>query len=215
MGSAARWACGAPARQLLCCISADFPKDKEQSSAPRCPRKDPGPQWTISPQQSPKVKTRAFFGSGTQFWLAACLVLGLWVANESLLGFSYKIKFLVKTPFNRPPPRTLIPFCSFFPTDRSKRDAAFVQRKAERAAMRAHLREKYQLPKSRTDKKQMEAAGGQVTFPQDLLAIVKSKATSDAGSLFPGFGDLDFSSFRMTAQNAMRSWQHPVQCPVM
>ncbi|XP_015275124.1 PREDICTED: complexin-3-like [Gekko japonicus] len=151
MESAAKLACGAPARQLLCCISADFPRDKE-SRAPPCPSQDRGPQrpqWMISPKQ------------------------------------------------------------------KNKRDTAFAQRKAERAAMRAQLREKYQLPKSRTDKKQMEAAGGKLTFPQDLLAIVKSKATSDAGSLFPSFSDLDFGSFQMTARNAMRSLQHPVQCPVM
>ncbi|XP_077178555.1 complexin-3-like [Paroedura picta] len=151
MGSAAKWACGAPARQLLCCISADFPRDKE-SRASRCPSQDRGqqrPQWVTSPKQ------------------------------------------------------------------KNKRDATFTQRKAERAAMRAHLREKYQLPKNRMDKKQMEAAGGKVTVPQDLLAIVKSKASSDTGSFFSGFSDLDFSSFRTTAQNAMRSLQHPVQCPVM
>ncbi|KAL8184493.1 UNVERIFIED_CONTAM: hypothetical protein K2H54_018350 [Gekko kuhli] len=116
---------------------------------------------------------------------------------------------------DQPEAEALMPFCSFSPTDRNKRDADFAQRKAERAAMRAHLREKYQLPKSRTDKKQMEAVGGKVTVPQDLLAIVKSKTTSDAGSLFPSFSDLNFSSFQMTARNAMRSLQHPVQCPVM
>ncbi|XP_048366588.1 complexin-3-like [Sphaerodactylus townsendi] len=144
MGSTTKSACGVPARQLLCCISGDFPREKD-SSVPQCPSKNP-PQWNFSPKQ------------------------------------------------------------------KSNRDAVFVQKKAERAAMRAHLREKYQLPRSRKDKKQVEAAGQKVTLPQDLLAIVKSKAPSEAGSLFPS---LDFSSFRMTAQNAVQSLQQPIQCPIM
>nr|XP_056708425.1 complexin-3-like [Euleptes europaea] len=149
MGSSVKLACGAPARQLLCCISADFPRDKDSSIRPSKDRGQQRPQWTNSPKQ------------------------------------------------------------------KSKREEVFTQKKAERAAMRAHLREKYQLPKSRTDKKQMAAAGGKLALPKDLLAIVKPKGPSEAGSLFPSLGDLDFSSFRMTAQNAMRSLQRPVQCPVM
>ncbi|XP_054850327.1 complexin-3-like [Eublepharis macularius] len=148
MGSAVKLACGAPAKQLLCCISADFPRDKD-SSVPRFPSKDRGQQ------------------------------------QHQRVVISQK--------------------------HTSKRDAVFVQRKAERAAMRAELREKYQLPKSRIDKKQMRAAKGN----KNLLAIVKSKDTSDTSSFFPSFSGLDFSSFRMTAQNAMQSLPRPVQCPVM
>ncbi|XP_053133718.1 complexin-3-like [Hemicordylus capensis] len=137
---------GVPAKQLLCCISAEFPKEKEPSR-PTCPSKGQALQL---PQKQ-----------------------------------------------------------------KGKRDTAFAQRKAERAAMRVHLREKYQLPKNRTDKKQLEAARGKPKLPHDLLAIVKPKATSESGSIFSSFGDLDFGSLRTTAQNAVQSLQRPVQCPVM
>ncbi|XP_063002057.1 complexin-3-like [Elgaria multicarinata webbii] len=146
MGSAVKSAFGGPARQLLCCISADFAKEKD-SGTPRCLRRDRAPQQ-VQKQQN-------------------------------------------------------------------KRDAVFAQHKAERASMRAHLREKYQLPKNRTDKKQLEAAGVKTKLPQDLLAIVNPKAASEPGSIFPNLGGLDFSAWRTTAESAMHSLQRPVQCPVM
>ncbi|XP_066466261.1 complexin-4-like [Tiliqua scincoides] len=146
MESTAKSIFGAPARQLLCCISADFPKEKE-ISIPRCPNQGRG--------QQPSQKQT------------------------------------------------------------SKRDLAFVRQKAERAAMRAHLREKYQLPKNRIDKKQLEATGGEIKLPQDLLAIMKSTGPSAPGSIFTNLGNLDFSSLRMTAGNAVQALQRPVQCPVM
>uniref|UniRef100_A0A803TY07 Uncharacterized protein n=1 Tax=Anolis carolinensis TaxID=28377 RepID=A0A803TY07_ANOCA len=97
----------------------------------------------------------------------------------------------------------------------TKRESAFAQRKAERASMRAHLREKYQLPKNRTDRKQLEAAGGKAKLPRDLLAIVKPKDPSEGGSIFSAWSGLDFSSLRVTAESAVESLKRPVQCPVM
>ncbi|XP_039368379.1 uncharacterized protein LOC120390125 [Mauremys reevesii] len=44
---------------------------------------------------------------------------------------------------------------------KSKRDVVYPQRKAERAAIRTHIREKYQLPKNKVDKKQLEVTGGE------------------------------------------------------
>ncbi|XP_033030052.1 complexin-3-like [Lacerta agilis] len=154
MGSAVKSAFGVPARQLLCCVSADFPREKDISS-PRCHSKNRA-------QQHPARKKPV---------------------NEK---------------------------------QKSKRDAAFAQQKAERATMRAHLRQKYQLPKNRTDKKQLEAVGSKTKLPQDLLAIVKPKAATDPTSIFSSFGGLDFSALRVTAASAVQSLQRPVmQCPVM
>ncbi|XP_028564793.2 complexin-3-like [Podarcis muralis] len=152
MESAVKSAFGVPARQLLCCVSADFPREKGISSQ-RCHSKNRA--------QPPALKK----------------------------PISEKHK--------------------------SKRDAAFAQQKAERATMRAHLRQKYQLPKNRTDKKQLEAVGNKTKLPQDLLAIVKPKATTDPSSIFSSLGGLDFSALRVTAASAVQSLQRPVQCPIM
>ncbi|XP_060614120.1 complexin-3-like [Anolis sagrei] len=144
MGSTVKF--GAPAKQLLCCISKDVPRERETDA----------PKYFSC--------NRTFQGSQKQ---------------------------------------------------QTKRESAFAQRKAERASMRAHLREKYQLPKNRTDRKQLEAAGGKTKLPQDLLAIVKPKDTSEPGSIFSAWAGLDFSSLRITAESAVESLKRPVQCPVM
>ncbi|XP_044304636.1 uncharacterized protein LOC123032640 [Varanus komodoensis] len=146
MGSTVKPRFGGPGRQLLCCVSADFPKEQD-SGAPRCLHRGK------APEQAQK--------------------------------------------------------------QRSKRDAAFAQRKAERASMRAQLREKYQLPKNPIDKKQLEVAGAKTKLPPDLLAIMKPKAASEPGSIFPSFSGLDLSAWRTTAESAVRSLPRPVQCPVM
>ncbi|XP_042294858.1 complexin-3-like isoform X2 [Sceloporus undulatus] len=146
MESVVKSAFAAPAKQLMCCISADFPKEK-----------DPGTPRYFSRDRKPQMSQK----------------------------------------------------------QQNKREAAFVQRKAERASMRAHLREKYHLPKNRTDKKQLEMAGGKTKLPQDLLVIVKPKASSESGSIFSTWRGLDFSSLRITAENAVESLKQPVQCPVM
>ncbi|KAJ7307355.1 hypothetical protein JRQ81_009367 [Phrynocephalus forsythii] len=152
MGSMAKSVFGVPAKQLLCCVSPDFPKENN----PRLP------------------------------------------------------KSLHRSPFPPLPPKQ--------PSQKQKdkRDAAFARRKAERASMRAQLREKYQLPKNRKDKKDLEVAGAKTKLPPDLLAIVRPTAAPDSGSIFSSWGTLDFSALRATAENAMQSLQGPVrQCPVM
>ncbi|XP_034953850.1 complexin-3-like [Zootoca vivipara] len=151
MESAVKSAFGVPARQLLCCVSADFPREKDISSQ-RCHKN----------RAQPPAR---------------------------------------KKPINE--------------KQKSKRDAAFAQQKAERASMRAHLRQKYQLPKNRSDKKQLEAVGSKTKLPRDLLAIVNPKAATDPSSIFSSFGGLDFSALRVTAASAVQSLQRPVQCPVM
>ncbi|XP_072862360.1 complexin-4 isoform X1 [Chlorocebus sabaeus] len=53
-----------------------------------------------------------------------------------------------------------------------ERDAAFTQKKAERACLRVHLREKYRLPKSEMDENQIQMAGDDVDLPEDLRKMV-------------------------------------------
>ncbi|XP_055962965.1 complexin-4 [Sorex fumeus] len=56
--------------------------------------------------------------------------------------------------------------------EKMERDAAFTQKKAERACLRVHLRDKYRLPKSETDENQIQMAGDDVDLPEDLRRMV-------------------------------------------
>ncbi|KAM9329037.1 LOW QUALITY PROTEIN: protein ERGIC-53 [Gastrophryne carolinensis] len=56
--------------------------------------------------------------------------------------------------------------------EKMERDAAFVQKKAERATLRVHLREKYRLPQSEKDESQIQLAGDDVELPEDLQKMM-------------------------------------------
>ncbi|XP_007421772.1 complexin-4 [Python bivittatus] len=56
--------------------------------------------------------------------------------------------------------------------EKMERDAAFVQKKAGRAVVRVHLREKYRLPKSELDETQIQLGGDEVDLPEDLQKMV-------------------------------------------
>ncbi|CAI5787736.1 complexincomplexin-4 [Podarcis lilfordi] len=56
--------------------------------------------------------------------------------------------------------------------EKMERDAAFATKKAERAVLRVHLREKYRLPKSELDENQIQMAGDDVGLPEDLQKMV-------------------------------------------
>ncbi|XP_025068419.1 complexin-3-like [Alligator sinensis] len=57
--------------------------------------------------------------------------------------------------------------------EKSERDAFYAQKKAERAAMRTQLREKYQLPENKADTRQLRAAGAKMPAGQALVAAVR------------------------------------------
>ncbi|KAJ7415288.1 retina and anterior neural fold homeobox protein 2 [Pitangus sulphuratus] len=59
--------------------------------------------------------------------------------------------------------------------EKIERDKAFVQRKAERATVRMHLRDKYHLTQDERDEAQMHVAGGAVELPQELAAMVRGE----------------------------------------
>ncbi|XP_078408002.1 complexin-4a [Cetorhinus maximus] len=56
--------------------------------------------------------------------------------------------------------------------EKMERDGMFVQKKAERATLRVHLREKYRLPKSEQDENQIQMAGDNVELPEELKKMV-------------------------------------------
>ncbi|XP_058714848.1 complexin-3-like [Poecile atricapillus] len=59
--------------------------------------------------------------------------------------------------------------------EKIERDKVFAQRKAERATVRMHLRDKYHLAQDERDGAQVRVAGGAVELPQDLAAMVHSE----------------------------------------
>ncbi|XP_018777289.1 complexin-3-like [Serinus canaria] len=66
--------------------------------------------------------------------------------------------------------------------EKIERDKAFAQRKAERATVRMHLRDKYHLAQDERDDAQVHVAGGAVELPQDLAAMVHSEEEDDGST---------------------------------
>ncbi|NXR55653.1 CPLX3 protein, partial [Hippolais icterina] len=66
--------------------------------------------------------------------------------------------------------------------EKIERDKVFAQRKAERATVRMHLRDKYHLAQDERDDAQVHVAGGAVELPQDLAAMVHSEKEEEDGS---------------------------------
>ncbi|XP_060778985.1 complexin-3b [Neoarius graeffei] len=56
--------------------------------------------------------------------------------------------------------------------EKQERDASFAQKKAERATVRTHFREKYKLPKNEVDETQIQAATQDVELPTELAKMI-------------------------------------------
>ncbi|KAM8961477.1 complexin-4 [Pelodytes ibericus] len=56
--------------------------------------------------------------------------------------------------------------------EQMEREAKFNQKKAERATLRVHIREKYKLAQSEKDENQIQMAGDDVELPEDLQKMV-------------------------------------------
>ncbi|KAG5273744.1 hypothetical protein AALO_G00154990 [Alosa alosa] len=56
--------------------------------------------------------------------------------------------------------------------EKQERDDSFAQKKAERATIRTHFREKYRLPKSELDATQIQQAGDDVELPTELAKMI-------------------------------------------
>ncbi|MBN3296196.1 complexin-3a [Amia ocellicauda] len=57
--------------------------------------------------------------------------------------------------------------------EKMERDASFAQKKAERATVRTHFREKYRLPKNELDDTQIQLAGDDVELPKELAKMIE------------------------------------------
>ncbi|KAJ8354863.1 hypothetical protein SKAU_G00224300 [Synaphobranchus kaupii] len=101
--------------------------------------------------------------------------------------------------------------------ERKLREARNAQKNAERAAMRAHFRRKYQLSKNPKDANQLKAVGGKVALPRELAAIVRPETSSknEAYSLFGTFQGINLNLGMLTGNAQKRTPANGEQCKVM
>ncbi|EQB78094.1 lectin, mannose-binding, 1-like protein [Camelus ferus] len=105
--------------------------------------------------------------------------------------------------------------------EKMERDAQFTQRKAERATLRSHFRDKYRLPKNETDESQIQMAGGDVELPRELAKMIEEdteeeeERASVLGQLasLPG---LDLGSLKDKAQTTLGDLKQSAEkCHIM
>ncbi|NXF38779.1 CPLX3 protein, partial [Nyctibius bracteatus] len=93
--------------------------------------------------------------------------------------------------------------------EKIERDKAFAQRKAERATVRMHLRDKYHLAQDERDDAQLHVAGGTVELPQELAAMVRSEEEEEeeeddgAFAFLTKLRDVDLPALRERAMGTM------------
>ncbi|PWA29010.1 hypothetical protein CCH79_00006193 [Gambusia affinis] len=64
--------------------------------------------------------------------------------------------------------------------EKQEREANFAQKKAERATVRTHFREKYRLPKNELDETQIQQAGDDVVLPTELAKMIAEDNQEEA-----------------------------------
>ncbi|KAG6925655.1 complexin 3 [Chelydra serpentina] len=105
--------------------------------------------------------------------------------------------------------------------EKMERDAQFTQRKAERATLRTHFRDKYRLPKNETDDSQIQLAGGDVELPKELAKMIEQdneeeeEKDSVIGQL-TSIQNLDLDSLKDKAQATLEDLKQSAEkCSVM
>ncbi|NWI18626.1 CPLX3 protein, partial [Crypturellus soui] len=88
--------------------------------------------------------------------------------------------------------------------EKIERDKAFAHRKAERATVRMHLRDKYRLAQDERDDAQVHVAGGSVELPEELAAMVQSEEEEEGPLTFLAkLREVDVQALRDRAQNTV------------
>ncbi|XP_028811638.1 complexin-3-like [Denticeps clupeoides] len=64
--------------------------------------------------------------------------------------------------------------------EKREREANFAQKKAERATVRMHFRDKYRLPKNELDETQVQQAGDDVELPTELAKMIAEDNQEEA-----------------------------------
>ncbi|XP_076877697.1 complexin-3a [Brachyhypopomus gauderio] len=103
--------------------------------------------------------------------------------------------------------------------EKMERDANFVQRKAERATVRTHLRDKYRLPKSVVDETQIGMAGKDVELPEELAKMIaedeEENQLSFLGQL-TNIQNVDIDQLKDKAQTTLEELKQSTEkCDVM
>ncbi|KAM9067770.1 complexin-3 [Sarcophilus harrisii] len=105
--------------------------------------------------------------------------------------------------------------------EKMERDAQFTQRKAERATLRSHFRDKYRLPKNETDDNQIQMAGGDVELPKELAKMIEEdneeeeEKASVIGQL-TNIPNLDLGSIKDKAQATLGELKQSAEkCHIM
>ncbi|XP_016112549.1 complexin-3-like [Sinocyclocheilus grahami] len=103
-----------------------------------------------------------------------------------------------------PDPRLLRSYQADLERERKLREAMNAQKNAERAAIRAHFRRKYQLAKNAKDAEQLRAVGGRVCLPRDLAKMVgpEAPAKDDSFGLLRAFQSLSLSAGIFTGKQS-------------
>ncbi|XP_042345971.1 complexin-3 [Plectropomus leopardus] len=126
-----------------------------------------------------------------------------------------------------PPPRTSQHrdppiICSYqadLEKERQQREAMNAQKNAERAAMRAHFRKKYQLSESPKDTNHLRSVGGRVSLPHELSKIIhpETKTKDDGFNLLSAFQGLSFNTAALTGRKHTKMSTPPTaaSCKVM
>ncbi|XP_043911353.1 complexin-4-like [Protopterus annectens] len=103
--------------------------------------------------------------------------------------------------------------------EKIERDKVFAQRKAERATLRTHLRDKYRLPQSEKDESQINIVGGEIELPDELAKMVEEdEEDEEANDSFLGkLQNMDFDFFRNKAQSTFNEVKSTAEekCAIM
>ncbi|KAM4708047.1 complexin-4-like [Discoglossus pictus] len=89
--------------------------------------------------------------------------------------------------------------------EKIERDHAFAHKKAERATVRMHMRDKYRLPQSEKDDAQLQMVGGDVDLPEDLAKMVQEdeEEEEEQNSLLSMLPELDIDALKTRAQGTI------------
>ncbi|XP_063786497.1 complexin-3 [Pseudophryne corroboree] len=105
--------------------------------------------------------------------------------------------------------------------EKMERDALYTQRKAERATLRTHFRDKYRLPKNDTDDSQIQLAGGDVELPKELAKMIEEDNEEEEGKSsvigqLTNIQNIDLDSIKGKAQSTLDDLKQSAEkCTVM
>ncbi|MGH0146548.1 UNVERIFIED_CONTAM: hypothetical protein FKN15_008772 [Acipenser sinensis] len=101
-----------------------------------------------------------------------------------------------------------------------ERDASFAQKKAERATVRSHFRDKYRLPKNELDDTQIQLVGDEVELPKELAKMIAEDNEEEVKDSVIGqlasIQNLDLDSLKDKAQATIEELKQTAEkCSVM